>query len=278
MCAVLSCVTLCAPCCSVPWVLCRTSRCALCSAAPPCVRCAAPHCVMHCTLLRALCCATLCRDLHGTMHAVLFCTLCVVRHRTCVPGRLARHVLCCAAALCAARCTVPRTAVQCVCCATQHCAVQCTTLRVLCRTALCCALHYIDPRVGGRSLVRQYTPAAAALRSPGREGGHALGSTPRLWPLCASRGWREDTGLAVRPGSGRCPHAGAEEELLALGTPLPMPCSAGPGYGRSAHAGVAGRTLDKQDAPAVAGLRTPGREGGGWSRMVRARRGGRGGT
>ena len=41
---------------------------------------------------------------------------------------------------------------------------------------------------------RWYTPAVAAQRTLGMEGGHLLGSTPRLWPLRARRGGREDTG------------------------------------------------------------------------------------
>ena len=57
---------------------------------------------------------------------------------------------------------------------------------------------------------------------------------PRLMPHCACWGRGDVTRPDARPGRGWC-----------------------------AHAGVGGRTLDRHGAPAVAGLLTPGRGGGG---------------
>ena len=71
------------------------------------------------------------------------------------------------------------------------------------------------------------------MRTPGRGRSYLVAGTPRLQPSCACRGGMEDTRQAARLGCGR-----------------------------SAHAGAGGRTLGRQHAPAVAVLRTPGREEG----------------
>ena len=43
------------------------------------------------------------------------------------------------------------------------------------------------------------TPAAVGPCLPGQDGGHQAGSTPRLWPICARWGGREDTGRQHAP-------------------------------------------------------------------------------
>ena len=73
----------------------------------------------------------------------------------------------------------------------------------------------------------------AGLRTPGRGKSYLAVGTPRPRLFCACRAAREDTRQAAGPGCGRSAHAGAGEEL--------------PGSG---------------DAPAAAGLRLPRRDGG----------------
>ena len=154
----------------------------------------------------------------------------------------------------------------------------------------------------------------------GREGGRRTGSTmatPRVMPLSARRGGVEVFRQAIRPGRDGCAHAGAGggtldrqgapavagshtvgrgRSYLTVETPWPMPHGARrgrvevtgqavrPGRAWCVHAGVGGRTLDRQGAAVVAGLRTPWREVGRWigsaprSWPVCARRGGGGAT
>ena len=138
-------------------------------------------------------------------------------------------------------------------------------------------------------------PAHAIQRSPGRGGSHRVGGTPRSWRARARRGRREDTRHTRCPGCGRSVHASAGgmapdrqhapvvaglrtpeqgRSYLAVGTPRPMPYSARrgkvevigraarPGRGRSTYA-AAGRGYLTGSSPR--------------SRLVRARRDGRGG-
>ena len=122
----------------------------------------------------------------------------------------------------------------------------------------------------------QHALAVASLSTPGRKTGHLAGSTPRLWPVCARRGERRTPGRKRVPAVAGLRTPGREGGHLASNKPRLCPAYARrdyrqdarrasrPGCGRSAHAGARGRTLGRQHAPAVALLRTPGREGGHW--------------
>ena len=253
-----------------------------------CVLCYAARCVLHCT---ALC-------LCSTLRSACYATLLYAAHCSalCVPCYIAPCVL--------------RSSVLCVschtahvCCAPLHCVLGCAAAHCACCSALLCACYAALPggtltpprnrpplrwsrggRPGfgrsahagarGRTPGRQRAPAVAVLRKPGREGGHLAGSTPRLWPVCARRGEREDTRQASRPGCGCSAHArargrtpgrqhapaeavlrppGREEGHLAGSMPRLWPV-----YARRARGSTAGR----QPAPAEAVPRPPGREGG----------------
>ena len=233
-------------------VLRRPARCVLCCAralyaahcivlriAVHCLCGATLHCAVHCTTLCLLCRSALCYAVHYIVCGVLPCTVCAAVHRAVSCSTL--HFACCApplsaahrSALCVPRCNV------CACgaalffvwgaalhmCAVPLCTVWAglclSTVCVLCRIAVCVL----------RRTARGY-PGAPEKPSPPPL---AKGRTPRLWPVCAHWGDREDTWQATRP---RC--------------------------GRSAHAGARGRTQGRQYTPAMAAPRTRGREGGRW--------------
>ena len=144
---------------------------------------------------------------------------------------------------------------------------------------------------GGRTPGGQHAPGVAGLRTPGRGRSYLAVGTPRLLPVRACQGGREDTRQPARPGRGRDAHAGAREKLRGCGdapvaavqclpgregghqagsTPQPTPVCARRGGGEATWrlgrpgrscavlAGAGGRTLGREHASAVAVLRTPG--------------------
>ena len=279
-------------------------------AALHCTACVVLHYTALCELRRAALCVLCCTAWHSTAHPVAlrgggftapltllsvpYGSASAVLHRTCLLCRTTMCVLCrtslcasCCAAPPSVRCAAPlcaNTTLDLACCAALHCAANSTALCMPCYSAPCV---FAAPHVCG---VRPCTVCAVlccsalccppqcaahctALRRPGRDGGHQIGKTPRLWPFCARPGGWEGAGQVACPGCGRFAHAGAGEELVGGGDAPVVAGSRTLGW-KGGH--LTGRTprlwpvcayrggrgaRDRHLALVVAGARTPGREG-----------------